>query len=62
MIYADGMITEAIRDTEPLREEYEVTLFERPRKVGRLINRLEERGFSGFVYADNPGEIRLFER
>lgn len=62
VIYDAGMITEAIRDTEPLREEYEVTLFERPRKVGRLINRLEERGFSGFVYADNPGEIRLFER
>ncbi len=61
VIYNAGMITEAILHTESLREKYEVALFERPKKVGRLINRMQERGLSGFVYADNPEEIRLFK-
>ncbi len=62
VIYDAGMITEAISGAEELRDKYEVTLFERPKKVGRLFNRLEERGFSGFVYADNPDNLRLFEK
>lgn len=33
---------------ENYREQYDVALFERPKKMGKLLNRLEEQGFDAF--------------
>lgn len=62
VLYEEGNITEAILATQELREKAEITLFEKPKKVGKLLSRLEEKGFAGFVYADNAQDLRLFEK
>ena len=44
---------------EELRKEYDVALFERPKKTGKFLNRLEEQGYHGFLMAGKD-EISWF--
>ena len=44
---------------ETLRKDYDCTLFERPKKFGKLLNNLEKNGFDGYVSAAEP-EKRIF--
>lgn len=43
-----------------LRKEYDVTVMEKPKKVGKLLSKLEQNGFDGFVYAASPETIKFF--
>ena len=44
---------------QELRAEYDVALFERPKKTGKFLNRLEEQGYHGFLMAGKD-EISWF--
>ncbi len=48
VIYEPEDIVGAYQKAEELRKNYTVTLFERPKKVGKLLNKLEEKGYYGF--------------
>lgn len=48
----------AIQAAEKLREEYDVVLSERPKKLSKYLDRLTEKGYYGFCFLDNTDEIR----
>ena len=56
----EGSFADAYEQAEKMRDGYDCTLFTKPKKVGKLLSNLEKSGYSGFVYADNPEDIRLF--
>lgn len=46
---------------EELREEYDVALFERPKKTGKFLNRLQEDGTDGFLSYGQAEEPTIWE-
>lgn len=46
--------------SEKLREKYIVSLFENPKKLGKLLDKLQELGYVGFVSSGSQ-EIKFFE-
>ncbi len=60
LIYEEKQIKEAILQAEKLRGENTVALFIKPKKLGKLLNRLEEQGYDGFVVLGRDEDIRLF--
>lgn len=51
----------ALSYAEELRREYIVSVFARPKKLGKFLNKIEAQGFDGFsVYGQEDG-IKLFE-
>lgn len=46
---------------EELRKDYRVSVMTKPKKFGKLLNKLEQQGFNGFaVYGQEDG-VKLFE-
>ncbi len=60
VIYEGGNATGAIRTAEEFRLKYDVSLFEKPKKLGKLLSKLEGAGFGGFhiLGETEKGEIR----
>ena len=56
LLYAPEEIADAIKKAEELRGEYDVTLYEKPKKLSKYLDRLKEKNYHGFCFAD--GEIR----
>jgi histidyl-tRNA synthetase len=56
----EGAFAPAYKMAEGIRDVYDCTLFVKPKKVGKLLSSLEKSGYNGFVYAENPEDIRLF--
>ena len=50
----------AAKKAEELREKYIVSLLERPKKLGKALNRMEERGYAGYLVYGEGDEIKLF--
>lgn len=48
----------AIKAAEKLRESYDVSIYEKPKKLSKFLDRLKENGFSAFCFADNMEDIR----
>lgn len=48
VIYNEGEIKEAILEGNRLREKYNIRLLSRPKKLGKLLDKLEAQGFSGY--------------
>ena len=60
VVYESGNATAAVRTAEEFRAEYDVSLFEKPKKLGKLLSKLEGAGFNGFhvLGETETGEIR----
>ena len=58
VLYDEGDFVRAAKKADELRADYDVAIYERAKKMGKQLARLEERGFSGYATAD--GELRLF--
>ena len=56
----EGTFVEAYELAETLRKDYDCTLFERPKKFGKLLNNLEKNGFDGYVSVIEPERIFFF--
>ena len=54
LLYAPEEITGAIRRAEELRKEYDVTLYEKPKKLSKFLDRLKD--YYGFTFTD--GDIK----
>lgn len=50
----------AAKKAEELREKYIVSLLERPKKLGKALGRMEERGYAGYLVYGEGDEIKLF--
>ena len=60
LIYNKEDILTALATADSFRTEYEVALFERPKKIGKLFGKLEEQGYYGCFIAGESEEIRVF--
>ncbi len=60
LFYEEKEIGEAIRRAESLRDRYAVSLFLKPKKLGKFLNRLEEQGYDGFMVLGRDDEPRFF--
>ena len=60
VLYDEPQITEAVAFANSLRGQYDVCLFVKPKKVGKLINRLPNQGFAGFCFLDEERQIKWF--
>ena len=60
--YEEGNVTAAYEAAEKYRAEgYICSLYVKPKKMGKFLNKLEERGYQGFVNVEQGAEISLFE-
>lgn len=61
VFYDEDTYIPALSYAEKLRQEYMVSLFARPKKLGKFLNRLEAQDFQGFaVYGQEDG-IKFFD-
>lgn len=60
VFYDSENYAQALSYAEELRSEYMVSVFERPKKLGKFLNKLEAQDFDGFaVYGQDDG-VKLF--
>lgn len=60
VLYDGAEFVEASKKAMELREMYEVALFEKPKKVGKFLNRLEEQEYFGFYILGESEEVTVF--
>lgn len=62
VMYEDGNVVAAYEAAEKYRaEDYICSLYVKPKKMGKFLNKLEERGYKGFVNVEQGAEVSLFE-
>lgn len=60
IFYNDNFV-DALNYSKNIKENYNITMFEFPNKLGKFLNKLYEQGFSNYcVYGENP-EIKKLE-
>ncbi len=60
LFYDTDTYAEALILAEELRKDYKVTLFARPKKLGKFLDKIEKQGFAGYaVYGQEDG-VKLF--
>ncbi len=62
VIYPADDVVSAIRIADTYRKEYDVTLFEKTKKLGKLFGKLEESGYYGCRIIDESEEIKVFAK
>lgn len=61
VFYENADYAGALSMAEELRKDYRVSVMTKPKKFGKLLNKLEQQGFNGFaVYGQEDG-VKLFE-
>ena len=58
VIYNDTNFIESLEYQKVLQNEYITGLFEKPKKLGKLLFKLENEGYFGFVLLENGKEIK----
>ena len=61
VIYPAEDVVNAIKIADTYRKEYDVTLVEKIKKLGKLFGKLQEAGFYGCRIIDESEEIKVFE-
>ncbi|MBE5926432.1 MAG: histidine--tRNA ligase [Lachnospiraceae bacterium] len=61
VIYDADDIASALKIADSYREEYDVALYERIKKVGKLIDKLQNAGFDGFYICNQSEELKMFD-
>lgn len=56
IIYKNDYV-KAMEFADKYRENYQVSLFEFPKKVGKLLNRIEADGYSGYIIYDENNDV-----
>jgi histidyl-tRNA synthetase len=59
LIFKEQDFAAAAKKARELRGEYDVSLFEFPKKLGKFLDRLTERGYYGFTVYGESEEIKL---
>lgn len=60
IIYPATEITAAIQTADSYRKDYDVTLFEKPKKLGKLFAKLEESGYYGCLIMNEANGLKVF--
>lgn len=61
LIFEEPQITQTIAYADTLRKEYDVKLLIKPKKLGKLLDKLENQGYDGFFIMEQSEEIKLFK-
>lgn len=62
VMYDEGQLKEAVAEAEKLRTEgYVASMYIKPKKLGKFLGKLEERGYDGFINV-GQGELSLFSK
>ena len=62
VMYDEGDLTNAYRIAEKYRAEGKIcSLYVMPKKMGKFLSKLQERGYAGFINVSNGDEISDFE-
>ena len=62
VMYDDGELTAAYKLAEKYRAECKIcSLYVKPKKMGKFLGKLEERGYAGFINVSNDDGISYFE-
>ncbi len=63
VMYDEGNLVEAIKTADKLRSEGNIaSIYVRPKKMGKFLNKLEERNYDGFIVAGQGEEVSMFEK
>ena len=63
VMYDEGSLVEAVKTADKLRGEGNIaSIYVRPKKMGKFLNKLEERNYDGFIVAGQGDEVSLFEK
>ena len=57
LIYDSDKFTECCKKAKELRKEYDVSIFETPKKTGKFLNKLQENGYGGFFILGQSEEV-----
>ena len=60
LFYDSDNYAQALSYAEELRSQYMVSVFERPKKLGKFLNKLETQDFDGFAVFGQEDGIKLF--
>lgn len=61
VLYNEGDLQEAVKVAEDIRAEGKcASIYVRPKKTGKFIDRLQEKGFDGFIIAKEHKEVTKF--
>lgn len=58
LLYDTENIVSAVKLAEELREKYEVSIFEKPKKLSKFLDKLKDGGFYGFCFEGETSDIR----
>lgn len=58
VFYSEGEYTDAASKADELRKEYDVNMIERPKKLGKYLNRLEEQNYYGYLVYGETEDIK----
>lgn len=61
VIYDAADILPALAKADEYRNNYDVVLYERPKKLGKLFGKLEEQGFYGCYILNESEKIKVFD-
>lgn len=59
VFYNEEEYTDACIKADELRNEYDVTMYARPKKLGKFLGKIEMQGYYGFLVYGEEGEIKL---
>lgn len=63
VVYEDGQLKDAVKAADALRAQGKIaSLYIKPKKLGKFLNKLEERGYDGFFNVGVSEEVSMFEK
>ena len=57
LLYDTDKFSEGYKKAQELREKYDVSLFETPKKTGKFLSKLQENGYNGFFILGQSEEV-----
>ena len=58
IIYEEDNFVECMKLSKQIKNNYDICLFERPKKFGKLLARLEDMGFANYIVPSETNEIK----
>lgn len=63
VVYEDGQLKDAVKAADALRAQGKIaSLYIKPKKLGKFLNKLEERGYDGFLNVGVSEQVSMFEK
>ncbi|MCL2162919.1 MAG: histidine--tRNA ligase [Oscillospiraceae bacterium] len=61
VVLYDGDFQGAYKEAENLRKDYTVALYEKPNKIGKLLSKLQDKGFYGYYICGQSTQVNEFK-